>query len=173
MLRKRIIALLAAAAVGMLAPGVAFAGHGGHGGSSGGGGRGGSWGGGGGWSGGGALARSGGSAIGTNRAAFASSNVSGGDVRGQGWRGDSLRREGRGERGEGRGDRFRRGDRDRDFRFGAFAFGFGYPYDYYDYPYYDDYAYNDTYYDDGGCYVVRRRVSTPYGWRIRPVQVCG
>jgi len=45
--------------------------------------------------------------------------------------------------------------------------GFGSYYDGY-YPY----AYND-YYDDGGCYVVRRRVMTRYGWRVRPVQVCG
>jgi hypothetical protein len=44
--------------------------------------------------------------------------------------------------------------------------GFG-PY----YSGYDPYAYND-YYDDG-CYVVRRRVLTRYGWRIRPVQLCG
>jgi hypothetical protein len=53
----------------------------------------------------------------------------------------------------------------------------GYPYahygDYdYDYPYYD-YAYDDSYYGDGGCYVVQRRVHTRYGWRIRPIQVCG
>ena len=34
------------------------------------------------------------------------------------------------------------------------------------------YAYNDDYCDDGGCYLVRRRVTTAYGWRIRPVQVC-
>jgi len=44
-------------------------------------------------------------------------------------------------------------------------------------PYYDDgyypYAYNDDDYDDGGCYVVRRRMHTHHGWRIRPVQVCG
>jgi hypothetical protein len=42
-------------------------------------------------------------------------------------------------------------------------------------PYYDGYypyAYND-YYDDGSCYVFRRRLMTRYGWRIRPVQVCG
>jgi len=33
---------------------------------------------------------------------------------------------------------------------------------------------NSGYYDDGGgCYLVRRRVLTPYGWRIRRVQVCG
>jgi hypothetical protein len=105
--------------------------------------------------------------MGSNRAAFASTNFRSDGVRG----GDMIRREG--SREGFRGDRFRRGDRDRNFRFGAFAFGFGYPYDYYDYPYYDDYAYADTYYDDGGCYVVRRRVATPYGWRIRPVQVCG
>src|SRR6266436_3585955 len=45
--------------------------------------------------------------------------------------------------------------------------GFGSYYDGY-YPY----AYND-YYDDGGCYVVRRRVHTRYGWRVRPLQICG
>ncbi len=32
---------------------------------------------------------------------------------------------------------------------------------------------DNDYYDDGGCYVVRRRVMTRYGWRVRPVQVCG
>src|SRR5258708_2420313 len=44
------------------------------------------------------------------------------------------------------------------------GFGLG-SYGYYDgyYPY----AYNDDYYDDGGCYVVRRRVHTRYGWRVR------
>ena len=49
--------------------------------------------------------------------------------------------------------------------------GLGYAYydDYYDYPY----AYDDYYYDDGGCYVVQRRVHTRHGWRIRHVQVCG
>ena len=26
---------------------------------------------------------------------------------------------------------------------------------------------------NGGCYLVRRRVMTRYGWRIRRVQVCG
>jgi hypothetical protein len=38
---------------------------------------------------------------------------------------------------------------------------------------YYPYAYNDDYYDDGGCYVVRRRVHTRYGWRVRRVEVCG
>jgi hypothetical protein len=36
---------------------------------------------------------------------------------------------------------------------------------------YYPYAHND-YYDEGGCYLVRRRLMTPYGRRIRPVQVC-
>jgi hypothetical protein len=97
------------------------------------------------------------SAVGSTGSAFASSNF----------------RSSEGFRGE-RGERFGRGfrDRDRDFRFGAFAFGIGVPYGYYDY---DDYPYYTSYadYDDGGCYLVRRRVSTPYGWRIRNVQVCG
>ncbi len=45
------------------------------------------------------------------------------------------------------------------------------PYAYYDdYPYY----YDDSYYsDDTGCYIVRQRVLTRHGWRVRPVQVCG
>src|ERR1039458_7971355 len=45
---------------------------------------------------------------------------------------------------------------------GAYV-AYGYPYGYG----YDSYAY-----DDGGCYLVRRRVMTPYGWRLRRVQVC-
>jgi hypothetical protein len=48
---------------------------------------------------------------------------------------------------------------------GAYA---AYPYGgYYGYPY----AYGD-YYGDGGCYLVRRRIWTPYGWRIRRAEVC-
>jgi hypothetical protein len=52
-------------------------------------------------------------------------------------------------------------------------------YAYYDdyYPY--DYGYSDypnVGYDDGysgvGCYIVRQRVHTPHGWRLRRVQVC-
>ena len=42
---------------------------------------------------------------------------------------------------------------------------------FYGYPYYD-YGYDDSYYGDGGCYVVQRRVHTRFGRRIRPVQVC-
>jgi hypothetical protein len=167
MLRKRIIALLAAATVGMVAPGVAFAGHGG--GSGHGSGHSGGWSGGssGGWSGRSSGWTGNSSGWGRSGQSFASSNFRGDSIRG----GDTFRNGG--SREGFRGDRFRRGDRDGDFGFGAFAFGFGYPYDYYGYPYYDDYAYADTYYDDGGCYIVRRRVSTPYGWRIRPVRVCG
>jgi hypothetical protein len=44
------------------------------------------------------------------------------------------------------------------------------------YAYYDDYPYNydDSYYaGDSGCYIVRQRVHTRHGWRVRPVQVCG
>jgi hypothetical protein len=64
------------------------------------------------------------------------------------------------------------------FRGGGFRgrgfgrFGFGSYYGGYYYGGYYPYAYSD-YYDDGGCYLVRRLVMTPYGWRIRPVQVCG
>jgi hypothetical protein len=75
------------------------------------------------------------------------------------------------------------GFRHRGFPFAAAAVGlgvgyglYGYGYNGYDYGYYGAYpaAYDDSYYygDDGGCYVVRQRVMTRYGWRIRPVQVC-
>jgi hypothetical protein len=47
------------------------------------------------------------------------------------------------------------------FRGGGFGF-YGYPYGYYP-PYYGDV---------GVCYVVRQRVMTRYGWRIRRVSVC-
>ena len=49
------------------------------------------------------------------------------------------------------------------FRGGGFGFGF-YP-GYYDgyYPFYED---------EGGCYLVRQRVKTRHGWRIRRVEVC-
>ena len=53
----------------------------------------------------------------------------------------------------------------------ALGFGFGAPFGYYGYPGYDPYyAYGDGY--ESGCYLVRRRVLTHYGWRRRTVQVC-
>ena len=45
---------------------------------------------------------------------------------------------------------------------GRFAIGAGYGY-----PYYNSYAYSE-----GDCYLVRRRVLTRVGWRVRRVQVC-
>ena len=48
---------------------------------------------------------------------------------------------------------------------------YGYYNDYdYGYPYDAGYGYDD--YGDGGCYIVRQRVLTSYGWSVRPVQVC-
>jgi hypothetical protein len=62
--------------------------------------------------------------------------------------------------GRGFGGGFHRG-------FGGYGGGYygdyGYPYGYGGY-YGDD--------DEGGCYLVRRRVMTRYGWRIRRMQVC-
>lgn len=54
------------------------------------------------------------------------------------------------------------------FRGGGFGFGWGpafYPYGYYGYypPYFGDV---------GVCYVVRQRVKTRHGWRIRRVSIC-
>jgi uncharacterized membrane protein len=51
----------------------------------------------------------------------------------------------------------------RGFRGGGFGYGF-YP-GYYDgyYPYYED---------ETSCYVVRQRVMTRHGWRVRRVEVC-
>jgi hypothetical protein len=176
MLRKTMIAFFAIASVGLLAPDVASArggfggGGGGFHGVGGGGFHAGGFGGGGFRSaaiGGGAFRSA---AIGVPGAAV----VSGGGFRSgplaanafaprafgaNGWRGGGFHHE------------FHHGRR---FAFGAFAAGVGLglygPYGYYgdyDYPYYED-----TYYDDSGCYIVQQRVLTPYGWRLRPVQVC-
>ncbi|MCA1387689.1 hypothetical protein I6F20_01275 [Bradyrhizobium sp. IC3123] len=46
-------------------------------------------------------------------------------------------------------------------------YGYGYPY--YGGPTLYGAGYNDGY---GGCYVVRKRVMTPSGWRYRQVDVC-
>jgi len=94
----------------------------------------------------------------------------GGGFRGGGWGGGGFRGGGYGWRGGGYGWR--------GPAYGAIGLGvglglagayggWGYPYGYgYGYPGY-------AAYDDGGCYLVGRRVWTNYGWRVRPVQVCG
>ena len=41
------------------------------------------------------------------------------------------------------------------------GYGYGYPYGYGSYAYYG-----------GGCYLIPRRVWTPFGWRLRRVEVC-
>jgi hypothetical protein len=153
MMRKTIMAMFAVAAVGLVQPTAAFArgggggGGGGHGG--GGGGRAGGFGGGGG--------HGGGFGGGGFHAGFASGGFHGGGFHG-GFHGGGFHGRFAGDGFHGRG-----------FHRRAFVgLGFGSYYDGY-YPY----AYNDDYYDDGGCYIVRRRVHTRYGWRIRPAQVCG
>jgi hypothetical protein len=55
----------------------------------------------------------------------------------------------------------------RGFRGGGFGFGYWGPG--YDYPY----GYVGYDYDGPSCYVVRQRIMTRHGWRIRPVEVCG
>jgi hypothetical protein len=61
----------------------------------------------------------------------------------------------------------------RGFALGAVGAGLYGSYGTYDDSYnYPDYAYDDSYYDNGGCYVVQRRVHTGHGWRLHPVQVC-
>jgi hypothetical protein len=108
-----------------------------------------------------AAAPSGGAAVAPSGGAFSggarsSANVTPGSM----VRGDSGRNfAAKGGRGDWRGDgRHEHHGRDGRFAIGA---GFGYPYGY------DSYAYFD-----GDCYLVRRRVMTPYGWRLRRVQVC-
>ena len=178
MLRKTTIALLAVASISILMPDVALAGHGGGGGGGGhgggggfGGGHGGGFGGGrgfggGGFGGAGFAARSG--SFGNS---FARSTAIGAAGVGAGVAGFHGARIATGNFNRGVWhDGFHHGFRHgrRFFVAGGF-WGPGYYDDYYDYPYYtaDDYYYN------GGCYVVRERVHTRYGWRIRPVQVCG
>lgn len=151
MLRKAMIALFAMASVSVLVPGTASA-RGGFGGGFHGGGFHGGFGGGG--------FRAAGIPMGGG--GFRTAAIGGGGWHGGGWHG---------------------GFRHHGFPFAAAAIGlgvgyglYGYGYNDYDYGYYGAYpaAYDDSYYygDDGGCYVVRQRVMTPYGWRIRPVQVC-
>ena len=91
----------------------------------------------------------------------------------------ALARGGGGGRGGGgfRGGGFRGGGfRGGGFRGAGLGFGLGLglgglygPYGYGGYPYGGYYPY---YGDAGACYVVRRRVWTAYGWRVRRVSVC-
>jgi hypothetical protein len=71
----------------------------------------------------------------------------GGGWRGGGWRGPAF-----GALGLGVG-------------LGLAGAGYGYPYGY-------GYPASYAYYGDGGCYLVRRRIWTSYGWRLQPVRVC-
>jgi hypothetical protein len=181
MLRKTLIAVLAIAAAGTLMPGIASA-RGGFGGGGGGGFHGASMGGGGGGGFHAAAMGRGGFSAGAmgGGSGFRSAAVGPGNgfrsatIGNRAWNANALAggpvRSGPvGASGFHPG--FHRGFHHR-FPVGTFAAGIGYgiydPYAYYG----DDYAYND-YYDDGGCYVVQRRVHTRYGWRLRPVQVCG
>jgi hypothetical protein len=199
MLRKTIVALFAIASIGMLAPDVASA----RGGFGGGGFHGGGFHGGGGFGGGGFRAagvgmggagfraaaispgfRSGGVGPGFRAAAFSPGFRSGGVGPGfrtaafsPGVRGGAFAANNSFRTGMHPGFRHHH---HRGFPFAAAAIGAGlafgaYPYgyydDYYDYPYaasyYDDYGYGDD------CYIVRKRIWTPYGWTLRRVQVCG
>lgn len=62
--------------------------------------------------------------------------------------------------------------------YGAYPYGYGYD-GYYAQPYYANYpydysgnmVYNGGYYGNG-CTVVQQRFPTPYGWVLRPVQIC-
>jgi hypothetical protein len=67
------------------------------------------------------------------------------------------------------------GFHDRGFgRHAVLGGGYGYGGSYYDdYDYGYPYASGDSYYDNGDCYVVQRRVHTTTGWHLKPVQVCG
>jgi hypothetical protein len=194
MLRKTMIALLAAASVAILAPGAASArgGGGGHGGGGGGGFHGGGgFGGGGGFHGGG-FGGGGLRAGGMGGGAFSSSAIAGGGVRSAAIGSPGMAAIGRsgvrsgpmaanayaprsGVAFAGRGFRGRDGGfrHGRGFALGAFGAGLYGPYGYDDYYNYPDYAYDDSYTDEGGCYVVQRRVHTRHGWRLQPVQVCG
>ena len=176
MFRKTMIALFAVASVSMLAPDLAAARGGGHGGG-GGGGRGGSFGG----------SFSGARGGGIGGASFGAARIGGSAFQGAGVSNSFARSTAIGPAGV-QGNRFAtvQGNRfagsgfrhghdgfrhhhGRNFFVGGY-FGPGYYDDYYDYPYY---VADDSYYDNGGCYVVQRRVHTRYGWLLRPVQVCG
>lgn len=74
---------------------------------------------------------------------------------GGGWRGGGWRGPGWGAVGIGIGLGLAA-----PFFYGGYGYPYGYPYDY------------GSYYGYGGCYLVRQRVMTPYGWRLRRIEVC-
>jgi hypothetical protein len=184
MLRKTLVALFVFASIGMLVPDVASARN-----AMGGGG----FRGGGGFHGGGFR----GGGIGMGGAGFRAAAIgpgfrAGGPVGFRaagpvGFRGGTF------AANQFRGGHYRPGFRHRAFPYVAaaavgagLAYGAGYPYGYYDdgyyygggYSYAPSYPYGDGYYDDyyygtSNCYILRKRVLTPYGWMLRPVQVCG
>ena len=163
MLRKTMIALMAMASISILTVDAASA-RGGFGGGGFHGGGGGFHGGGGGFhggfGGGGGFRAAG---IGMGGGGFRAAAINAGALRGGTFAANSFH------------GGFHPGFRHRGFPIAAAAIGFGLGYGY---PYYADYDYGYPYYasdDDyyGGCYLVRQRVLTPYGWRVRPVQVCG
>ena len=186
MLRKVTIALLATAALGMLAPDVASARGGGGGGGFGGGHGVGGFAGGGGFHG-AAIGGGGFRGAAISGGAFRGASIGGGTFRAAAISGATGFRTaaitpGMAGRAAFWGSGFRGGFHHHGFhrRFFPVFVGAGlgdygyyddyYPYDsgYYDYPYvgYDN-GYSDT-----GCYTVRQRVHTSYGWRLRRVQVC-
>jgi hypothetical protein len=71
----------------------------------------------------------------------------------------SARGGGGGHGGGFRGGGFRGGG----IGFGGYYGGYGYGY---------PYGYGGYYDDEGGCYLVRQRVRTRHGYRIRRVEVC-
>ncbi|WP_445216274.1 hypothetical protein ACKWRH_28780 [Bradyrhizobium sp. Pa8] len=83
---------------------------------------------------------------------------------------------GHGGGGWGHGGHWRGGGFWPGVAIGAGLAGTGYYGGYYGYGYgYGDPYYYGTGYDDGGyggCYVARKRVMTPAGWRVRRVDVC-
>lgn len=163
MLRKTMIALFAMASVAMLTPDVAsarggFGGGGFHGGGFGGGGfHGGGFGGGG----------------------FRAASIGGGGFRGAAIAGPGFRAAGwnGGWRGGGwHGGWGWRGHRGFPIAAAAIGAGLGFaafgPWGYDPYYGYGDGYYDSAWYGDGGCYIVRQRVWTSWGWRLRRVQIC-
>jgi hypothetical protein len=156
MLRRTMIALCTVASVALLTPDFALAGHGGGGGGHGGGG--------------GGHAGFGGGGFGARGGSFGGGNFAARGFNG-GFSNSFARAAPSGNVAAVQGNRFAQGNFQGNVgRFGRDGFRHGFRhgrhfffvdggfYDgYWDYP---DYAYDDSYYGDGGCYVVR------------PVQVC-